>query len=312
MITRKWLLRHLAIFSAAIIVLAFLPYLRFYYLLFMLFLYLFYLLLSTSLNFIAGFVGLHSLGNAVFFGLGAYSFALIGKGNILYAILGNAILCIAVALVFIPMLGIRGIYFVLSTIFINEVVKLLICALKDITGGAPGIHLITPPGYSFQNVYYLTLAFSMFVVALSLIIENSRIGVYFTAIRENEEAAASLGISVVKYKLLALILSAFFTGIGGIIYGYYMLYIEPYAYFATLWSLLPLFITIVGGEGTTLGPILGTAFFVFLMEFTKGLGEWYLSIYAGILIVVMMVCPEGLVGVITRLLGRRKVTNKKR
>jgi len=300
----------LIIGALAVSLLASSPFLMGSYATYMLFLLLIFVGLSSALNYIAGFVGLHSLGNAVFFGIGAYSFALIARGNVLYAVILASILCILCSLVFIPMLGIRGIYFVLSTIFVCEAVRLLVTNLRDLTGGAAGVHVTPPPGYNFSQVYYFALIVALAAVFVGYVIRNSRAGLYLYAIRENEEAAAAIGVNTVKYKFLSLALSSIFTGLVGVVYAYYLLYIDPLTSFSVSWSLMPLFTIIIGGEGTVLGPIFGSITLIFLQEITKPLGEWYLTIFSAMLIIVALFFPEGIIGFITRAFARMRKAQK--
>lgn len=279
-------------------------------------------ILATSLNLVLGFTGLLSLAHGAFFGLGAYTSALLvtkADWNF-WATIPPAM---AVAALFGAVLGLltlrlSGHYFAISTLSFGIVVSLVLEKWDDLTEGPRGISSIPAPtpiklfGWGeidFEsNVakYYLSLA----VLALSLLfvwrLVRSPIGRALEAIRQNELLASCLGVDVVFYKLMAFALSAAMAGLAGVLYGVYITYINPID--AGLWNgFYAVMYIVIGGIGTFAGPLVGTLFLVTLPELLRTFQDYRLLLLGVLLILTMTFLPQGIVGGL-RTLQRRWAT----
>ena len=281
---------------------------------------LLYALLAQAWNILAGYCGQISLGHAVFFGAGAYTSSALqlSAGWSPWAGLGLGMLVAAALSVLIgyPCFRLRGHYFAIATIAIGEIVHTLAINWEFI-GGARGLTLPIRPDslaafqfYKSKYIYYyiiLILAALCFLVTWHL--ERSRLGYYLRAIREDADAAQSVGIPIRRYKLIAMAISAAFVAAGGSFYAQYVLYLDPDSVFPLALSILICLLAVVGGVGTLWGPLVGAALMIPLSEFTRiqfgGTGSAVdLLIYGALLTIVAVFQPAGLVGLFRRL-GRR-------
>jgi branched-chain amino acid transport system permease protein len=213
-----------------------------------------------------------------------------------------------------PCFRLRGHYFAIATIAIGEIVQTL--AINwDFIGGARGLTLAFQKdsllAFQFHTskypYYYIVLALLVLCLLVSWRIERTRLGYYLRAIREDPEAAASVGIPVTRYKLIAMAISAAFVAAGGTFYAQYVLYLDPDSVLPLSLSILVCVLGVVGGTGTLWGPLVGAALLIPLSEFTRiqlgGTGRAAdLVIYGALLTGVAVFQPAGLVG----LLGRRR------
>jgi branched-chain amino acid transport system permease protein len=187
----------------------------------------------------------------------------------------------------------------------------------DAVGGARGINLPIKPemlvNFQFHRAkwpyYYIALALFAAVFGLTAWVERSRLGYYFRAVREDPDAAQSLGVPLTRYKLMAIALSAAFTAAGGSFYAQYVLFIDPESVFPLLLSILICLVAVLGGVGTLWGPFLGAVVLIPLSEATRiyfgGTGKAVdLMIYGGLIVLVAVFQPAGLAGLLRRL-GRR-------
>jgi branched-chain amino acid transport system permease protein len=282
--------------------------------------------LASCWNIVGGYAGQHSLGHAVFVGAGAYT------SSLLFAYLGvtpwigmwvGAIVAGFVAL-FLGYLsfryGLKGPYFLLVTIAFAEVFLYLTLNIRAL-GGASGISIPlmrdAPQFFQFQSkmpYYYIGMILFAMVLAITYAFQRSRMGYYWIAIRENEDAAQALGVNIMAYKLWALVVSAFLSAIGGTFYAQYILFIEPHSILGLGLSIEIVLYTIVGGIGTVLGPILGVLFLVPISEIARTIlggesGGIDLMVYGGILIISIIFMPTGIAGTLSRisLWGRRRI-----
>ncbi|MBI2117173.1 MAG: branched-chain amino acid ABC transporter permease [candidate division NC10 bacterium] len=212
-----------------------------------------------------------------------------------------------------PCFRLRGHYFAIATIAIGEIVQTL--AINwDFIGGARGLTLPFQKdsllAFQFHTskypYYYIVLALLILCLLVSWRIERTRLGYYFRAIREDPEAAQSVGIPITRYKLIAMAVSAAFVSAGGSFYAQYVLYLDPDSVLPLSLSILICLLAVVGGVGTLWGPLVGAALLIPLSEFTRiqfgGTGRAVdLLIYGALLTLVAVFQPAGLVG----LLGRR-------
>jgi len=242
-----------------------------------------------------------SVGQAGLFGIGAYTAALLYQKVHLHPILGmmagaGLALIVAIGLGYLT-LRLRGIYFSITTIAFAEALSVIWLMTPRLTGGAMGIS--TPPlfGGNREYAYYLILSILAMVIFVVWLIESSRLNFAFTAIRENEEVANVMGINPTRYKVLAFMISAFFTGFAGGFYSHYNTYIIPYEVFGLAISIACLVMPIFGGLYTIAGPIVGAILIKAIEEYLRvTISYGHQIAYGLILVVVVLFMPEGLIG----------------
>jgi branched-chain amino acid transport system permease protein len=295
----------------ALILLLFVPLFAGTYTLHMLILIFLYAYLGQSWNILGGYAGQLSLGHGTFFGLGAYTSTLLFIHMGLTPWLGIFIGATLASLcgIFIGFLsfhfGLKSHFFALATIAFAEIFRLFANTFQWV-GGAQGL-LVPLKGndpFVFQFIgkepfYYIALAMMILSMGVVYLLQNSRYGFYFIAIRENEEAAKALGINTLRYKILATGISAFLTALGGTFYAQYVLYIDPPGAFGVLISVEIALRAIIGGTGTIFGPILGSFVLSPLSEIIQsviGVGKSgvYMMVYGAILMIVCLVMPNGI------------------
>jgi branched-chain amino acid transport system permease protein len=281
---------------------------------------LLYALLAQAWNILAGYCGQISLGHAVFFGAGAYTSSVLQTGfgvNPWAGLLGGVAVAVVLSqLIGYPCFRLRGHYFAIATIAIGEIVHTLAINWEFI-GGARGltmpIHKDSLVAFQFHGskyaYYYIVLGMMALCFYVSRRIERSRLGYYLRAVREDADAAQSVGIPIARYKLIAMAISAAFVAAGGTFYAQYLLYIDPDTVFPLSLSILICCLAVVGGVGTLWGPLVGSALMIPLSEFTRvqfgGTGSAVdLLIYGALLTLVAVFQPTGLVGLFRRWGGR--------
>jgi len=272
--------------------------------------------LAAGWNILGGFTGQVSLGNAIFFGIGAYAPALVqtqwGMVPWVGIPLGIAAAVLVGLFVGYPCFRLKGHYFAMATLAIGEVVQVLFINWEW-AGGAIGLYIpIREDSWShFQfgttklPYYYAGLAFAVLALALCAYLQRSRAGYCFRAIKEDQDAARSLGVSARGYKLLAMGYSAAVTALGGWLYAQYVLFIDPHSVFPMMLSIQVVLIAILGGVGTLWGPFVGALILIPLSEVTRiyigGTGSGLDLIAYGLLIVVFSVLqPRGVLGFFRR------------
>lgn len=266
--------------------------------------------LGLSWNLLGGYAGQVSFGHAVFFGVGAYTACLLYTKLGVSLWIGFIAAGLAGALIAIPIglicFRLRGPYFALSILALSEVLRLLTLHWKSFTEGAVGILLIFPVIDSKTGYYYLIWGFLLITVLTISYIIKTRAGYYFVAIREDEEAAEALGIFNVRYKLLALIISGFFTGLMGSFYANFTTFIDPYIVFSIVdVSIAVVLVVALGGIGTFWGPVVGAMVVVLFSEaFRHFFPEAHVLVYGILIILVILFLPEGIVGGIRTLYAK--------
>lgn len=257
--------------------------------------------LGTAWNLIGGFAGQLSLGHAAFFGIGAYASVLAhlkwGLPGWQGIWLGGA-LSMAVAL-FIGWVCFRlkGPHFALATIALAEVLRLVAQNWKEVTRGSEGLLVLRPLFTQKIHFYYAALFIAFIALLAAILIRHSKWGYYLFAIREDQEAAESLGVNLLGYKLSALLASAFFTALGGSFYAFYVGFIDPASTLTVERSVEIVLFAIIGGIGTVFGPAVGAVAITLLSE---GLRLWFLSahflLYGILVVAVILFMPEGILG----------------
>jgi branched-chain amino acid transport system permease protein len=280
-----------------------------------------YAMLAQAWNILAGYCGQISLGHAVFFGTGAYTSSILVRelGITPWAgMLAGAGLAMAISQVIgYPVFRLRGHYFAIATIAVGEIVQTLMLNW-DWAGAARGLFVPIKRPDSFlnfqfheskQTYYYIALGLLLLALGITWRTMRSRAGYYFRAIREDQEAAASLGIAVARHKLRAMALSAGLTALGGTFYAQYILFIDPESVFPLSLSILICLVAVLGGVGTLWGPLIGAAILIPLSEYTRvllgGTGKAIdLLIYGVLIMLVSVIQPGGIMALAQR--GQRR------
>ncbi len=274
-----------------------------------------YIALASMWNLLAGYAGLVSVGQQAYVGLGAYLLFALTILVGLPALWAIPLAGIISALVALPvaalMFRLRGHYFAIGTWIIAEVFRLL-ASQVSVLGGGSGSSLpagiVTSIAASRQTreflIYWVALALAVAVLGLILLLLRSRYGLALKAIRDNELAAQSNGVDVLRIKLVVYILTAFGTGMVGALIFLQKLRISPDAAFSVNdWTAFVIFITVIGGIGRIEGPIVGTIIFFLLRQTMADLGTLYLLMLGVVAIVVMLWAPKGLWGLLVERLG---------
>lgn len=283
-----------------------------------------YATLAQGWNLVAGYAGQISLGQHAFFGLGAYTTAILWTGNHLWGalyesypriyyfdpvtmLLSGLVASAAAVLIGLPLLAkLRGDYFALGTLGFGEIVRVLLVNGGDLTGGAFGL---VAPSATFETLkphYWTGLGLTVAVAAGIHLLIRSRYGLALIAVRDDEMAASANGVNVLRTKVLAFAGSAFVAGVSGSLYTYYIFHVGPDSVLNLDWMLLPLMMTVVGGTGTVLGSIMGALVMYVVFDFARIWVPDYHPIIAGLTIILaMLFLPNGLARLGLRLLGRR-------
>jgi len=277
-----------------------------------------YIILGTSINVLTGFTGQLSLGQAAFFGVGAYTTALLNTRaglQFIPCMIGSVLITALFGIVLaVPALKVKGSYLALLTMGFGEVVRIVMINWTPVTNGTAGILGIENPvlfGFAFDSLkkyYFLIVAFVILGLAYQNMIIHTRTGRAFVAIREDNEAAELTGINVTGYKIRAFVLSAIYCGMAGCLYAMMIRYISPDTFTNNISSVI-LWTAIVGGFGTVAGPVLGGIIMQVLPEALRFLGDWRLVVYGVILLIVILRFPGGLYPYVQKLL---ETVNKKK
>jgi branched-chain amino acid transport system permease protein len=275
-----------------------------------------YAVMAQSWNFIGGLAGYPSFATAAFFGLGAYTSAiLLNHGAPLPFAWGCAGLA---ALVFAALLGgailhLRGHYFAIASLIVAEMLREIVNTLPNFTGGGKGLNLtMLAISVSAQArfFFYAMLGLAVFCTAFAILIHRSKLGFGLRCIQQNEDAANMLGVNTYAYKTAAFSLSAVFVGAAGAIYASWVNYIEPTDVFDVLLAVKPMVMVLLGGLGTIFGPAVGA---VILLAFEELVWRSFLTIHAAVLgliiVVLVLFLPNGILSIVReRLSGRTVVT----
>lgn len=276
--------------------------------------WLVYVIANMGLNLTVGYAGQKSLGHAAFFGIGAYTVAILMKAGISFWIgLPLAMVgCFAIGLALgFPALRVQTIYLAFATLGFNTAVWLVMRNEEGLTGGTYGISGIGRPelfGLSLEGslaFYYLILAATILMGALMWALLRSPWGKAFMALRDNPIRAESLGIHVQAYTLLAFAIGATYAGVAGALFASLVDFIEP-APFAIGTSFMMYLMLVVGGPGYFLGPLLGSAVGVLLPEWLRFAQAWYLFVFGVAVVLLMLWLPDGLLSLPDRLKARRQ------
>ena len=276
--------------------------------------WLVFVIATMGLNLTIGYAGQKSLGHAAFFGIGAYTVAILMKAGFSFwfglpvAILGCFVIGLALGA---PALRVQTIYLAFATLGFNTAVWLVLRNEEWLTGGTFGINNIARPSlFGFQltaalHYYYFVLAVAVLLGALLWKLLSSPWGKAFTALRDNPIRAESLGINIQAYTLLSFAIGAVYAGIAGALFGSLVEYIEP-APFTVGASIMMYLMVVVGGAGYFFGPLLGSAVGVLLPEWLRFAQGWYLFVFGSAVVMLMLWLPDGLLSIPDRLKARRQ------
>lgn len=282
---------------------------------------LLYAFLTLSWNIVGGFAGQLSIGHSIFTGIGAYTSALLlinfGISPWVGMLAGGLLASFASVIIGFPCFRLRGAYFVLVTIAVAELIMNLVINTETVFGleinGGRGILIPmlgnSPLYFQFLNnayYYYIILFLLAIGIYISYKIKNSKLGFYLLGLKDNQDAAESLGVNSTKYKLIAFAISAYLTGLGGVFYAQFLMFISPQRIFGLGLSFEMVILGIVGGSGTITGPVLGAFLLRPIAELTQiflggSYGGVHLIVYSLILMSVIFYFPQGIAPLVSRL-----------
>jgi branched-chain amino acid transport system permease protein len=302
---------------------------------------------GSAWNILGGYTGQYSVGHSAYFGVGAYTTMILLQYRHIapwYGVWVGAAVALATGLIIGSIcFRLRGPYFVLASIAVAEIFRVTALNLNNLTNGAEGILITEIPPLKIGNTvitdflskvpfYYTGLVMALAVIAVTWLVQNSKLGYYFQAIREDQDAAHSLGINLTMYKNAALSLSAIFTSLAGSLYGLYVGFIDPGTVLALDVSVQIVMTAIIGGLGTVLGPAIGAVVLIPFSEALRSnmiaqalinsglvkeesalgsflkeqLSHAHVLIYGILLVVVILFMPDGILGFIKKLLAKKR------
>ena len=278
-----------------------------------------YATLAGSLNAINGYSGQTCLGQAGFFAIGAYTCAILSTRFgvnfwLLLPICGIAAAVVGL-IVSLPTLKLQGIYLSIVTLGASEIIRIIAQTWTPVTGGAMGIKGIPYPWlfgwdtFRPKYYYYIFLLIGVLFLFCTSRILKSRVGRAWISIREDQVAAKSLGVRTSRYKSLNFVYGAFWAGVVGCAYAPFVNFIES-SQFTTDKGFDVLAMIVIGGQGTLIGPIIGSAIVTILTESLRFLESWRYVIYAMIIIAMMWLRPQGIAGASNSILAGGKIKRK--
>ncbi len=276
--------------------------------------WLVFIIAIMGLNLTIGYAGQKSLGHAAFFGIGAYTVAIMMKAGLSFwlGLPAAALLCFVVGLILgFPALRVQTIYLAFATLGFNTAVWLVFRNEEWLTGGTFGLNNIARPqlfGLSLEGnlaYYYFVLAVTLLLGGLLWGLLRSPWGKAFTALRDNPIRAESLGIDIRRYTLLSFAIGAAYAGVAGALFASLVQFIDP-APFAIASSIMMYLMVVLGGPGYFLGPVLGSAVGVVLPEWLRFAQGWYLFVFGSAVVLLMIWLPDGLLSIPDRFKARKQ------
>jgi branched-chain amino acid transport system permease protein len=266
--------------------------------------FLMYIILAVAWTIFSGTTGYISLASAAFFGVGIYAAALLGDAMplIFVVIIGGAA-SFVLALIFGAItLRLKGIYFAMFTFGLVLLFKELIYYYEINVEGLRGRFVVLQ---SNETIYYYLLGIFVVTMIVAYLIRRSKFGLALQSIGQNEEAAAHTGVNVTMVKILTFAISAIFMGAAGVVMATKWTYVDPGVAFNLMISFTPVLMAIFGGMGNLYGPVIGAVLFTYIQEVltTGDLAKYYMLIFGAVLIGAIVFMPNGLVGVIQKLVG---------
>lgn len=257
-------------------------------------------MLAVSLDLVMGSAGQFSFAHAAFFGIGAYTAAILqrdfGTGFWLHLPAGALAAGLCGLLLGLPALRLRGHFLAIVTIAFQTIVYLALTQWQSLTGGQFGIEVKPVAGFaSIERFYHLALAMGAVTVATAWALTHSRLGKSWRAVRDDEVLARAVGLNTTAVKLAAFVIAAAFAGAAGVLVAHHIRGVTPDD-FTVLTSATIVAMVVVGGRGTVWGPLLGAVVFTALPEVLAFTASYKLIIYGFLMIVMIMVMPQGAFG----------------
>jgi branched-chain amino acid transport system permease protein len=268
--------------------------------------------LTLSWNFIGGFAGYPSFSTAAFFGLGCYAGALAQRAGVPMVVawlIATVVVGLFAAALGAIILKLKGHYFAIGSIGIVEVVRLVVSSWGSLTGGGDGLNvpLMTGGPNAVARIFLVVMLALMIIAFLvTVYVDRSRLGFGLRCIQQNEDAADMVGVNNTLYKVIAYTLSALFCGPIGAAYASWTGYIDPTDSFSIIMTIKVPVMCLLGGPGTVLGPVVGTAAFMLLEEvFWANFLDYNRAILGAVIVVLIFFLPRGLLAIPYGKLGAR-------
>ena len=257
--------------------------------------------LAGSWNLISGLTGYVSFGHVAFFGAGAYTGAILitkaGWPWLAAALAGGVGACAVALVIGYPCLRLKGPYFAIAMLGLNEVLRALVSYFEGLTGGGSGLSL--PTLHATVPIYYAMAAIAAGVTLLTYLIITSRFGLRLMTIREDEVAAEAMGIDTARHKLYAFLLSAVGPGIAGTLAARDQGYIEPISVFPLATTITMIVMVLFGGKGTVWGPVLGAVVLFVSQELVWARFPYlHQLLFGAIIVTVVLLMPRGVLGLL--------------
>jgi len=309
-------LASIIILAVVLVVMVLIPQLTSEYITYVVVLAMLYAVLTGSYDILTGYTGPLTFCHGAFYGIGAYTSALLTlKAGfpfwVAFPVSGVAVFLFG-ALVGYPALRLRGHYFAVTTFFFAHFVYLVILNSVNLTAGPLGLGGIKPPegflGINFAGMkasYYLILIYGVIVIVGLWLFIRSGVGKLLVTIRENEELSEAIGVNTSFYKVLAFSIGAGVAGLTGSMFAHFFRLLHPTT-FAWMTSEMVVIMSLVGGLGTLIGPIIGAGIVTLILELMRFAPELRLIIWSVALIAILIIEPRGLMGLVQRIRGGRK------
>jgi branched-chain amino acid transport system permease protein len=259
-----------------------------------------YVTITVSWTIFSGPTHYISLASAAFFGVGVYTSAMLGQVILLpvVIVIGGLVSFILALFIGLLTLRLRGMYFIIFTFSISELIRNFLLWWETNVAGTVGRWVII---VDHTTVYYIILVILVIALLIAYLIRCSRFGLALKSIGEEEDAATHIGINATIVKTIAFAISAFFMGATGAIMATRWTYIDPRIAFDPLLSFMPVLMAIFGGTRQLYGPVLGAAIFAYLEEIlTTKFPYYYMLLFGSILIIVILFLPHGMVGLVQK------------
>jgi branched-chain amino acid transport system permease protein len=260
--------------------------------------------MGQSWNMLGGFAGQTSLGHAAFFGIGALVTRYMwfdGVPFVLAFVVGGLAAAAFAMVIGAPTFRLRGAYFAIGTLAVAEVLRITVGQNRPYISTMSGEMISS---YNLPARYYVALALAVATTGAAYLLLRSRWSLGILGVREDEEAAQAIGVHVLRHKLLALALSAFFMGLAGGVFAFKEISYYPAAPFFPTWTFDALMIAFIGGLGTVAGPVIGAVFFVVVRErLAANLTDVHQVLFGVLFILVVLIFPGGLLDILDRIRG---------
>jgi branched-chain amino acid transport system permease protein len=270
-----------------------------------------YVTLAQAWNLIGGYGGQFSLGHAMFVGIGSYATALLLIHTSLplwsTVVLSGLVASVIAAVAAIPLLRLRSVYFAVGTLGVS------LAALSwminwGYSGKTSGLNIPTSVFLSFDDLYYAAGSLAVFTTAAVFLISRSPYGLRLMSVRDDEDAAAELGVDGFRVKLAAFALSAFFVGVAGALIAIQKLNLEPNSAFSLTFTTNMIIMAVIGGLGTVAGPVIGSFLIFELQQQLQSYQDWSALITGLLLVAIIRVAPGGIWGLVVRAAERLRAT----